>query len=45
VTIIRSKRKPPKHDVWVTEIRTGKPLPPRVLALIRKYEDVEVSEQ
>jgi len=41
---IRSRRKPPKHDVWVTEIRTRKPLPKIVLDLIRKYEDIEVSE-
>jgi len=33
---VRSKRKPPKHDVWVTEIRTKKPLPPRILKLIKK---------
>jgi len=40
----RSKVKPKKHDVWVTEIRTRKPLPKKVLDLIRKYEDVEVVE-
>jgi len=42
---IKSKAKPKKHDVWVTEIRTKKPLPGRVINLIRKYEDVEVSEE
>jgi len=41
---IRSRRKPPKHDVWVTEIKVKKPLHGRVINLIRKYEDVEVSE-
>jgi len=41
---IRSRRKPPKHDVWVTEAHTKKPLPGRVINLIRKYEDIEVSE-
>jgi len=41
---IKSKAKPPKPDVWTTEIRTKKPLPGRVINLIRKYEDVEVVE-
>jgi len=41
---VRSKVKPKKHDVWVTEIRTRKPLPKKVLDLIRKYEDMEVTE-
>jgi len=41
---IRSKKKPPKPDVWVSEVRTKKPLPKEVLNLIRKYEDIEVSE-
>jgi len=39
---IKSKKKPPKHDVWVTEISIRKPLPKRILNLIKKYEDVEV---
>jgi len=38
---IVSKRRPPKRDVWVTEIRVKKPLPATILRLIRKYEDVE----
>lgn len=41
---IKNKRNPPKHDVWVTEIKVRKPLPKRVLDLIKKYEDVEVEE-
>jgi len=41
---IKSKAKPKKHDVWTTEIRTRRPLPKKVLDLIRKYEDVEVPE-
>jgi len=41
---IKSRAKPKKHYVWVTEIRTKKPLPKKVLDLIRKYEDVEVVE-
>jgi len=41
---IKSKRTPPKHDVWTTEIKVRKPLPKKILDLIRKYEDIEVSE-
>jgi len=42
---IRSRRKPPKQDVWVTEAQTKKPLPKEVIDLIRKYEDIKVSEK
>jgi len=41
----RSKNKPKKHDVWVTEISVRKKFPERILKLIRKYEDIEVSEE
>jgi len=41
---VKSKAKPRKPDVWTTEIRTRKPLPKKILDLIRKYEDVEVPE-
>jgi len=41
---VSSKAKPRRPDVWTTEIRTKKPLPKKILDLIRKYEDIEVSE-
>jgi len=41
--VFMSKRKPEKHDVWVTELRvrkvTGRLM--KILALIKKYEEVE----
>jgi hypothetical protein len=41
---LKSTRKPPKHDVWVTEIRVKdskvSPALRGLIALVRKYEDL-----
>jgi len=42
---IKSTKKPQKQDVWVTEARTKKKLPQKVLQLIKKYEKIEESEE
>jgi len=42
---LKSKRVPPKHDVWVTEIRVKKPLPKPILDLIAKYETLEEARE